>query len=88
MMTGEGGMVTTDDDTFAELCRRFRHHGQSPETRYEYYELGYNYRMMDLQAAIGLAQIRRIEDWTKRRIQNAQALNQGLAGLNHKFQNI
>jgi dTDP-4-amino-4,6-dideoxygalactose transaminase len=78
LMCGEGGIVTTNNPEWAELCKRFRHHGQSEQTRYEYYELGYNYRMMDLVAAIGLAQLAKIEDFTKKRIENAKKLTEGL----------
>lgn len=79
MMTGEGGMITTDNEEFAELCRRFRHHGQSEKTKYEYYDLGYNYRMMDLQAAMGIEQLKRVEDFTNKRISNANKLTAGLS---------
>ena len=78
LITGEGGMITTNNAEYAELCRRFRHHGQSPETRYEYYDLGYNYRMMDLQAAIALVQLDRIEGLTQNRIDNASHLTKEL----------
>ncbi len=78
MITGEGGMIVTNNDDYAELARRFWHHGQSEKTRYEYYHLGYNYRMMDLQAAIGLEQLKKIEDFTQKRIRNAQKLIDGL----------
>ena len=78
MISGEGGMVVTDNPEFAELCRRFRHHGQSEQTRYEYHDLGYNYRMMDIQAAIALGQMERIEEFTDRRIRNAEMLTEGL----------
>ena len=50
LMTGEGGMLTTDDDAIAAAARRFRQHGQGE--RYEYLSLGYNYRMTDMSAAI------------------------------------
>jgi perosamine synthetase len=81
LITGEGGMITTNNKEYAELCRRFRHHGQSQETRYEYYDLGYNYRMMDLQAAIALVQLDRIEALTQKRIENADFLSQHLSKL-------
>lgn len=71
-------MITTDNEDFAKRARRFRHHGQHPDKRYEYFDLGYNYRMMDLQAAIGLCQMNRIADFTKRRKKNAAALSEGL----------
>jgi perosamine synthetase len=81
MTCGEGGMITTDDPELAELARRFRHHGQSEQTRYEYHHLGYNYRMMDLQAAIALAQLNKIEAFTEARIRNAKLLTDGLKGI-------
>ncbi len=81
LITGEGGMVTTNDPEIAELCKRFRHHGQSEQTRYEYHDLGYNYRMTDIQAAIGLIQMERISDLTKQRIKNAEFLDRELADV-------
>ena len=61
MMCGEGGIITTNNSDFAELCKRFRHHGQSVNTQYEYYDLGYNYRMTDLQASIALVQLKKLD---------------------------
>lgn len=58
--TGEGGMVTTDSDDVAAWARRLRGQGQSQ--RYFHVEVGYNYRMTNIQAALGLAQIERIEE--------------------------
>jgi len=81
IVTGEGGMVITDNEEFSELCKRFRHHGQSEKTRYEYYDLGYNYRMMDIQAAIGLEQLKKIDDFTNKRIGNAKRLSEGLSKI-------
>lgn len=75
MITGEGGMLTTDNEEYAELARRFRHHGQSEQTRYQYYDLGYNYRMTDIQAAIGIEQLKQIDSVTQNRIANAKKLN-------------
>jgi perosamine synthetase len=59
LTTGEGGMVTTDDDALAERLRVLRNQGQ--EGRYNHVELGYNYRMSDIQASIGCAQLDRVE---------------------------
>lgn len=81
MITGEGGILTTNNGEYAELAKRFRHHGQSEKTRYEYYDLGYNYRMMDLQAAIGLAQLDQLNEFTEKRIQNAKYLSESLNKL-------
>ncbi len=74
LMTGEGGMITTNNDEVAENCRMIRSHGM--KQRYYHDILGYNFRMMDLQAAIGLAQLDRLEAMMVRRRFNAQYLNQ------------
>jgi dTDP-4-amino-4,6-dideoxygalactose transaminase len=76
--TAEGGIVTTDDDGVAERLRLLRSHGQ--RERYRHEVLGYNYRLTDLQAAIGLAQLDRLEELTERRIANASYLNARLRG--------
>ena len=81
MACGEGGMITTNNEEYAELCKRFRHHGQSEKTRYEYVDLGYNYRLTNVLAAIGLAQLRKLPGFTKKRIANANKLSKGLEGL-------
>lgn len=60
--TGEGGAVVTHDDALAASLRLFRGQGQSPNRRYWHTETGFNYRMSDVHAAIGLAQFERI-DW-------------------------
>lgn len=79
--SGEGGVLTTDDQDVAELARRFRHHGQSEKSRYEYWDLGYNYRMTDIAAAIASVQMSRLDGFTERRIANAAALSDGLASV-------
>lgn len=81
IMCGEGGMITTNNEELMERCKQFRHHGQSEKTRYEYWDLGYNYRMTDISAAIGLVQLRKIEDLNNKRRLNAGILTQGLAGV-------
>ena len=60
--TGEGGMIVTDDDQIASKCRILRDHGMSADKRYWHPELGFNYRMTNLQASIGVAQMRKF-DW-------------------------
>ncbi len=60
--TGEGGMCTTNDKTLDEKMRVLRDHGMSKTKRYWHDVVGYNYRLTNLQAAIGLAQLERIED--------------------------
>lgn len=81
IMSGEGGMIVTDDEELAEKCKRFRHHGQSEKTRYEYWDIGYNYRTTDLCAAIGLVQLGKADRFNDRRRANAEALSLGLEGV-------
>lgn len=73
IMTGEGGIITTNDDALAEKCRLMRQHGM--KRRYYHEMLGYNYRLSDLHAAIGVAQLDRLADFTTRRRFNANYLN-------------
>ena len=73
MTTGEGGMVTTDDDACAERVRRLVNHGQAE--KYLHTELGYNYRMTDIGAAIGRVQLRRLPEFNRRRQENAAFLS-------------
>ncbi|OYU70474.1 MAG: aminotransferase DegT [Alphaproteobacteria bacterium PA2] len=60
--TGEGGMVTTNNDVLAQKLRLYRSQGMDPTRRYWFPVVGYNYRMTNIAAAIGLAQMERIED--------------------------
>lgn len=73
IMSAEGGMVTTNDDTIAEKVRMLRNHGM--KRRYYHDMLGYNFRMTDLHAAIGLAQVNRLDDFTAKRRANADYLS-------------
>ncbi len=77
--SGEGGMITTDDDAIDEKCRVLRNHGQ--RRRYYHDELGYNYCMTDMQGAIGLAQLRKLKKLNARRQANAGFLSENLKGL-------
>ena len=79
MTTGEGGIITTDDDEVARMCRIIRSHGQ--ERRYYHEYFGLNWRMTDLAAAIGLVQLRHLEEWNRARIRNAEALSSMLRAL-------
>jgi perosamine synthetase len=72
LSTGEGGMITTDDDDVAEKCRMIRHHGM--KRQYYHDVLGYNFRMTDIQAAIGIVQLERLETLIARRRMNAAYL--------------
>ncbi len=78
LMTGEGGIATTDDDELAERLRLYRNHGM--RRRYYHDALGTNFKPTDLAAALGLAQLGRLEERTARRRQNAARLTEGLAG--------
>ncbi|GCE20969.1 DegT/DnrJ/EryC1/StrS family aminotransferase [Dictyobacter kobayashii] len=73
---GEGGMITTNDTTIAEKARLLRNHGQV--SRYNQVDLGYNMRMTEIQGAIGIAQVKKLEDLTQRRIANAHYLSEQL----------
>ncbi len=73
IMSGEGGMITTDDEAIAQRCRMIRAHGS--QRRYYHEILGFNFRMTDLHAAIGLVQMDRLDDFTARRQANAAFLN-------------
>ena len=91
--TGEGGMITTNDFSMAEKLRRFRHHGMSVsdverhaanrviiET---YPEIGYNYRMTDIQAAIGIVQLGKLAEIIRKRRRIAETLDESLADIRH-----
>ena len=79
MTTGEGGIVTTNDDALAEKMRVLRNHGQTE--RYRHDVLGYHFRSTDLQAAIGLAQLDRLVEWNAQRVANAAYLSERLRGV-------
>ena len=81
--TGEGGMVLTDDEALADRCRYFKNLCFSPTGPRDYVheDLGYNYRMTNVQAAIGLAQVECIEELVAGRIRNAKQYNELLAGV-------
>ncbi|HSV12683.1 MAG TPA: DegT/DnrJ/EryC1/StrS family aminotransferase, partial [Tepidisphaeraceae bacterium] len=60
--TGEGGMIVTDDDTFAATCRALRNQGREGMTWLAHQRLGYNYRLSEINAAIGVVQMNRLEE--------------------------
>lgn len=63
--TGEGGMIVTDDAALAERCRSLRNLCFKPEQRFVHDELGWNYRMTNLQAALGVAQLERLDEFVR-----------------------
>lgn len=77
--TGEGGIVTTDNAELAERLRLIRNQGM--RERYEYLLPGHNYRMTELQAAVGLPQMRRLAETIEMRRRNATVLLDGLADI-------
>jgi dTDP-4-amino-4,6-dideoxygalactose transaminase len=79
MTTGEGGMITTNNEEIAAKIRLLRDHGQ--KTRYEHVVIGYNYRMNDISAAIGIEQLKKLEGFNERRIANAKVMDGGLSGI-------
>ncbi len=89
--TGEGGMITTNDAKFASRLRRFRHHGMSISDieRHKsdkiiiesYPEIGYNYRMTDIQAAMGIAQLKKLPFILKKRREIAKQYNEKLKDI-------
>ena len=81
MTTSEGGMITTDDVQVAEKARMIRAHGS--KQRYMHELMGYNYRMTDIAAAIGLVQLGRIEEFNSARQKNASVLSDGLRDLDY-----
>lgn len=89
--TGEGGMITTDDDDLADRARKLRAHGMSVSDldRHksdrviieEYPVLGFNYRMTDIQASIGLVQLRRLDELLRLRRERAERYNRELPAI-------
>jgi perosamine synthetase len=88
--TGEGGMVTTNDSQLAQRMRIFRNHGITTDHRqreqqgswfYEMVDLGYNYRITDIQCALGLSQLRKLPAWVKRRQEIAQRYHAAFAEI-------
>lgn len=74
--TGEGGMVTTDNDELAEKVKMARTHGE--KVKYQSLMLGTNYRMTEIQAAIGVVQLKRLPEFFAKRTKNAQRLTKNL----------
>ncbi len=84
--TGEGGMVVTDNREFALAMTQFRNHGINADHKqrarqnsfhYDMEKLGYNYRVTDIQCALGLSQIKKLSFWIKRRKEIAERYNEG-----------
>ncbi|MCA1324307.1 UDP-4-amino-4,6-dideoxy-N-acetyl-beta-L-altrosamine transaminase [Herbaspirillum sp. alder98] len=88
--TGEGGMILTADETMSRRMRSFRHHGidldvhqrsKSQSWQYDVNTLGYNYRIPDINCALGLSQLSKLDRWLERREQIAQTYKTAFAQL-------
>ena len=77
--SGEGGMITSSDDTISEECRVIRNHGM--RRRYYHDEIGFNMRMTDIHAAIGMAQLPKLDMFNGKRQENAAYYNRNLKGV-------
>ncbi|HMK54964.1 MAG TPA: DegT/DnrJ/EryC1/StrS family aminotransferase [Methanobacteriaceae archaeon] len=80
MTTSEGGIVTTDNKKMADKIRMLRAHGE--QERYSHVVLGYNFRMTDISAAIGLAQLKKLDNFNDKRIENAEYLTEQINEIN------
>ena len=80
MTTSEGGMITTDNKEMAETARILRAHGESE--RYTHVTLGYNFRMTDIAAAIGVVQLNKLDKFNEKRIENANFLTNKINKIN------
>lgn len=79
--TGEGGMILTDDDAIAESCRGLRNLGFMPARRFVHERLGWNFRMTNLQAAVGLAQLERLDEFLARKRRMGARYTELLRGI-------
>jgi perosamine synthetase len=79
--TGEGGMVVTDDEKLAERCRSLRNLCFQPQKRFVHEELGWNFRITNLQAAIGVAQLERLDEFVARKRHMGQRYTQLLSDI-------
>lgn len=79
--TGEGGMILTDDPSLAERCRSLRNLCFQPEQRFIHEELGWNFRMSNLQAAVGVAQLEQLDNFVQRKRRMGQRYTEGFSSL-------
>ncbi len=80
MTTSEGGIITTENEEMAEKARVLRSHGESE--RYTHVVLGYNFRMTDIAAAIGIVQLKKLDKFNEKRIANAKYLTERIDKIN------
>jgi len=82
--TGEGGMCLTNDSRLAEKMRILRDHGMNPNRKYWHDIIGFNYRMTNMQAAVGVAQVRKLDEFVDKKRQIAQWYANRLKALAEK----
>lgn len=83
--TAEGGIALTNDEELAEKMRMLRSHGMNKHRRFHHPILGYNYKMSDIHAAIGIAQMRKLDKYVQKRRKNVEYLNRQLNDLEVKL---
>ncbi|MHA1449480.1 MAG: DegT/DnrJ/EryC1/StrS family aminotransferase [Candidatus Hodarchaeales archaeon] len=91
IMTGEGGLIITDDSDFADRCKSIKNHGRAASKYggYKHFTVGYNYRMTDMAAAIGSVQMDRLPDFLKIRSRNVSIYRETLEDYdNISFQEV
>jgi len=90
LTTGEGGMITTDNEEYVKRLQIFRNHGITSDHRqreaqgswfYEMVDLGYNYRITDFQSALGMSQLQKQPRWLERRREIARVYGEAFAGM-------
>jgi len=81
--TGEGGMVVFKNPAIAARAKVLRDHGMDPNRRYWHTDIGYNYRLTNLQAAIGVAQLEQIEKFIQKKLDLANSYRENLSGIKY-----
>ena len=79
--TGEGGLIVTDREDIRDMCRSLRNQGRGTDAWLEHVRLGYNYRMSEISAALGVAQMQRLDEILAKRRRVAQMYNRALADI-------
>jgi perosamine synthetase len=79
--TGEGGMVLTDDAHIDEVCRSLRNLAHSPERRFVHEELGFNFRLTNMQAALGIAQLERLDESVVKKREMGRRYNEAFSSI-------